>query len=281
MLRCGARLIGFLLPCVAFAQGVPTKTPTGRPFAQPVSVNLQFDTYAAGIPVAHVEAGLRLDPTSYHITLAYSTTGMVAVIVRGHESDHVAGTWRNVQAVPSRFDASGSWRGVDRQARIDYDHGVPVVRVLIPPDETEREPVPEAMQTNTIDTLSAMSQLIHVVAETGRCETSVHTYDGRRALQIEARTAGEEMLQPTGRSTFTGKALRCDFVGRMLAGFKFGSDGERDRKSMRGSAWLAPLSTGGPPLPVRMSFETRWFGDATMYLTDVGSGAESKVARGQ
>jgi hypothetical protein len=66
----------------------------------------------------------------------------------------------------------------------------------------------------------------------------------------------------------------------MLAGFKFDDDRGRDSKPMHGSAWLAPVVAGGPPLPVRMVFETRWFGDATMYMTAVGPGADIKIVRG-
>jgi hypothetical protein len=57
----------------------------------------------------------------------------------------------------------------------------------------------------------------------------------------------------------------------MLSGFKFGDDRERDSKPMHGSAWLAPTTPGGAPVPVRMTFETRWFGNATMYLINVGA----------
>ncbi len=90
---------------------------------------------------------------------------------------------------------------------------------------------------------------------------------------------GEELLEPTDRSSFGGKALHCDFSGRMVAGFWLGDDRERDRQPLHGSARLAPVVSGGPRLPVRMSFETRWFGDATMYLTSIGPGSDSKVAR--
>ena len=72
-------------------------------------------------------------------------------------------------------------------------------------------------------------------------------------------------------------ALRCDFAGRMQAGFRFDDNRERDSKPLHGSAWLAPVTTGGPNLPVRMTFETSWFGDATMYVTAIGSGSNTKV----
>jgi hypothetical protein len=66
----------------------------------------------------------------------------------------------------------------------------------------------------------------------------------------------------------------------MLAGFKFDDDRARDGKPMHGSAWLAPVVAGSSPLPVRMTFETRWFGDAVMYLTGIGPGTGLKIAGG-
>jgi hypothetical protein len=234
-------------------------------------MQLHYETYAAGIPVAQVESGFRLGPRTYQMTLGYHTTGLVGFLFRGHQLDQVDGAWRGQLAAPSLFVGKGEWRGVNRLAEIAYRQGSPVIRALVPPNTDEREPVPEALQAGSIDTLSALAELIHVVAETGRCETAVRTYDGRRAVEIEAHTVGEEMLEATSRSSFAGKALRCDFSGRMLSGFKFGDDRERDGRSMHGSAWLAPVVAGGPSLPVRMTFETRWFGDAVMYLTGVGS----------
>ena len=100
---------------------------------------------------------------------------------------------------PPSSSARASGAACERLAEIAYHQGKPVVRQLVPPNTDEREPVPDSLQANTIDTLSALAQLIHVVAETGRCDTTVRTYDGRRAVEIEAHTVGVETagnLQP-------------------------------------------------------------------------------------
>jgi hypothetical protein len=123
-----------------------------------------------------------------------------------------------------------------------------------------------------VDALSAIAMLIRRVARTGRCEAEATTFDGRRAVDVAARTVGMEVLQPDGRSIFTGRALRCDFEGRLLAGFPRDGDQEELRRSRHGSAWLAQIAPGAPPIPVRIDFETRWFGPATMYLTEAGTG---------
>jgi hypothetical protein len=261
-----------LLPCAALAQPSTVRSS--------LALHASYETYAAGIAVAVVDSGFSLGPRNYQMSLAYHTTGMVGLFFQGHQFDQVNGSWKGRLAEPSQFIGQGEWRGVKRLAAIDYRQSTPVIHELLPPNAEEREPVPETLQEHSIDTLSALATLIHVVAETGRCETKVRTYDGRRAVEIEAHTVGQEVLEASSRSSFAGNTLRCDFAGRMIAGFKFGDDREHDSKPMHGSAWLAPLIAGGPLLPARLTFETRWFGDATMYLTGIGQGADLKVADG-
>jgi hypothetical protein len=242
------------------------------------SDRLTYSVYAAGLHVADVETRLASGPWTYQLDLAYHTTGLVGFFDRGRQLNSVNGTWQADQADPESFNGVGVWRGHDRVARIDYENGMPIIRQLVPANEAERQPVPPAMQAHSIDTLSALLELLRTVAQTGRCELTVRTYDGRRATEVEAHTAGEDVLAQTDRSSFVGRALRCDFTGRMLAGFRF-ADRPEDVKPLHGSAWLAPLVPNGPPMPVRMTFETHWFGDATMYLTGFGNDRPSAVAR--
>jgi hypothetical protein len=235
--------------------------------AEVAQVRLAYDTYAGGIKVMQMRVFFGLGPWNYRIDLDYHTTGLVGLFYRGHQTNTVRGMWRDDQAAPLRFFGEGVWRGHDRRTLIGYDDGIPQVRDLQPPQETEREPVPPELQRHTMDTLSALAQLMRRVEHDHACETEVHTYDGRRVLDITARTGGPERLDPTGRSTFSGPTLRCDFEGREVAGFLFGQDDPDHRRPLHGSAWLAPVLPNAPPLPVRIEFQTRWFGLATMYLT--------------
>jgi hypothetical protein len=267
MKQWGATLFSVLLPAAAFAQG-------------PTSLHATYDTYAAGMHVAQVETGLNFGLRTYQVNLGYHTMGLAGLFVRGHQVDLVNGGWNGLRARPVRFVGEGSWRGIERHAQIDYQDGRPIVRQLVPPNTVERESVPDRLQVNTVDTLSALVELIRIVDATGRCEAAARTFDGRRVVDVESHTVGEEMLEPTSRSSFAGRALRCDFSGRMLAGFLFNDDRERDGRPMHGSAWLGSVTASAPRFPVRITFETKWFGEATMYLTDVGPGSDVKVAHG-
>ncbi|MDT7951755.1 MAG: DUF3108 domain-containing protein [Acetobacteraceae bacterium] len=232
--------------------------------AEPVAAH--YNAYAAGLNVLVVDARFDLTPARYRLRLDYRTTGAFGVFVRSQQQTEVDGALEAVRAVPLRFTSSGILRGEPRATEIDYRQGQPLVRQLVPPNDKERETVPEPEQRGTIDTLSAMAQLISEVTRTGRCEGAVRTFDGRRLASLRAWTVGSEVLPPSTVSSFSGPALHCDFEGRQLGGFMLDEDRERLQRPQRGSAWFAAVTAGGPLVPVRISFHTRWFGDATLFI---------------
>ena len=245
----------------------PTRADETRP------LHLDYETYALGVEVAELSAGFVLGRRDYQIDLAFHTTGLIGAMFGGHQKSSVAGVWEGDRPEPLRFVGDGFWHGQSRRIEIDYQAGHPMIRRLVPLNDKERDPVPVELQARSVDTLSALALLMRRVARTGRCETEIVTFDGRRAVGMRARTGPEETLSPTKGSSFAGPALRCDFEGHLLAGFPRDGDRAELRRPKRGSAWFARVVPGAPPLPVRISFETRWFGDATMYLTGAGWGA--------
>lgn len=225
-----------------------------------------YAAYAAGLNVLVMDARFDLSPADYRLQLDYRTTGAFSLFVRSQQSTVVQGALAAGNATPVRFTSSGVLRGEQRVTAIDYREGQPIIRQLVPPNDKERESVPEAEQRGTIDTLSAMAQLISQVTRTGRCDGTVRTFDGRRLATLRSWTVGSEVLPPSTVSSFSGPALHCEFEGRQLGGFMLDESRETLQRPQRGSAWLAAVSPGGPILPVRISFHTRWFGDATMFI---------------
>jgi hypothetical protein len=204
---------------------------------------------------------------SAHVT--FHTAGMVGMMLRSDNDSQVTGLFEPGHAKPALFQGRGNLRGTERVTRIAYDDGNPVVEIIKPPVEKERTAVPPAQTLHTIDTLSAVALLIRNVADTGKCDGAVTTFDGRRLATQTSHTAGEEDLPQTGRSMFQGKALRCDFEGRQLAGFVTDENEDDLRKPRYGTAWLAPMLPNAPPVPVRVAFENKILGKVILYLTSV------------
>ena len=225
---------------------------TAPTLAQPAALSaatetsVAYDIYARGLNIAQMQAVYSLGPRGYRVEVAYRTTGLAGVLFWGHQLSTAEGDWNAASAAPRRYAGSGTWRGQQRETVIEYEHGQPAIRAMTPPADAERDPVPAALQANTVDTLSALAQLLRQVQATGRCEGKAATFDGRRLAEVSARTVGEELLPPSSRSTFSGQALRCDFEGRQRAGFLRGADQERLRQPLHGSAWLAADPPGRP-----------------------------------
>ncbi|WP_158742607.1 DUF3108 domain-containing protein [Acidisphaera sp. L21] len=235
--------------------------------AQPAPFTLTYATYVHGLNAMNMEAVVALTAQHYQLQLSYRLTGLVGTLFSGQATSTVDGQFRGNTPVPSRMVSTGVFRGKHRVTAIEWKDGNPVITQLIPPVEEEREPVPVADQAHTIDALSAMAWLFHQVAATGRCDGAFTTFDGRRLSDLRAQTVGEEVLAPTTRSSFQGPALRCDFEGHQTAGFLRDTDQDSLRKPQHGSAWFARVVPGAAPVPVRITFGLRAFGEATIYVT--------------
>ncbi len=255
-----------ILPCTATA-------------APPVmSVGLHYEAFAHGLAILGVDVTMSLDASGYDVRLDYRTVGLAHFLYPGEQHNSVRGVWNDGRAAPLQFKSSGVWRGRSNHSDIIYRSEHPIVISLVPPITDEREPVPLTLRVDTEDTLSAMAQLARRVGDTDSCDTTARVFDGKRLSQIDARTVGVEGLDASHHSLVSGTALRCDFVGQMLAGFLF-RDGPAARRPLHGSAWFASIE-GAPPVPVRLQFQTDWFGYVTMYLTaaNIGQPAERRTA---
>jgi hypothetical protein len=224
----------------------------------------------AGLTVMELSVTLDLTDQGYAVEFRNRTRGVVAAISSGQMTSRVEGVWEGERARPRRYVSEGTWRGDPRRVIVEWRSGQPVVRAMVPPvEEEEREPVPEAEQRNTIDSLSAIAQLIRQVRRTGNCDAAARVYDGRRLSALSASTQGHERFPPA-RDAWSGVALKCAFEGRFLAGYRKGEDIEAARRPQTGIAWLAEVVPGLPPLPVRVDSANRWFGTVTARLVSYG-----------
>jgi hypothetical protein len=238
-------------------------------FAAPgaVAEQLNYSLYLLAVPLADATFTLDQSASAYRMSMSFHTIGLADLFASDQMAEHIAGRIESDRLMPYDYGSSSRLRGQDRLVGLVWRDGAPVATAIVPPNATERAEVPPSLLPDTIDPLSAIVLMLREVARTGRCDSSARTYDGRRVSQFEAKTIDEEILPSSRHSSFAGRALRCDFSERTLAGARLGSGHDEDAKERPGKLWIAPIVPGGPRLPVRATVETRWFGDATVYLT--------------
>jgi hypothetical protein len=229
-----------------------------------------YSVRGGGMQVMQVEVFFDFDtPGRYAIRANWRTTGMARLFGSAEFSGGAEGRWAGNQAQPQRYTITGQYRGEPRQTVVDYPAGQPVLRVRLPQNDPEREPVPEAMQRNTTDQFTVLAQLTRLVAATGRCDDRSAIFDGARRVEMQMRTAGRDRLFPWS-TAWHGEAVRCAFTGQQIAGFKV-EGSEREREPQEGTAWFAPPRPGDVPIPVRAEIPSRFFGNMTVYLMEIGA----------
>ncbi len=231
----------------------------------------RYEVHAAGMVVMRAAVLLDLDAPGggYRVMTQVRLTGMAGLLSSGEQLTSAEGRWQGARPEPLRYRVEGTWRGAPRRIVLDYPSpGVPVLRVLVPPNEAEREPVPPDLQRGTMDSLSALAQLTRTVAATGRCDVAAATFDGRRLAEVAVRTQGVDLLP--GRPGAPGReALRCGFESRLVAGRRADQDAEAARRAQPATAWLAQAAPSPWPLPVRIELPSRWFGMIRIELVGV------------
>ena len=263
VLRIALLACAVLAPVAVQAQPNPSSGTAAR---VPV-LQADYTGYAHGLVVLKMHVSLALGPKSYGLSLGYHTAGVVGILVHSAVDSSVQGFFDTHDAPePLRFSSAGTINGQPRRTILTYKDGTPQIDALEPPPDSERQPVPASDQAHTVDSLSAMAGLLHQVALTGRCDGTARTFDGQRLGDVTAATVGEETLAPTDRSSFSGRTLRCDFVGHQLAGFKRNEDLTTLKKPHQATAWLAALQPGQPLVPVRVVFDHRVLGETTLYI---------------
>jgi hypothetical protein len=222
--------------------------------------------YVLGLPVCDLDMAAFFQPEAYRLTLSFRLIGAPSLLYHAQGQTEVNGQFHGLRAAPQDLTSTGRYGGVPHVTRIAWHGSVPIIEQMVPKMETDRELVPQAMQVNTIDTLSAIAALIHQVDRTGKCDSTSRIYDGVRLSELVARTASTDMLPTTDRSSFHGPALRCDLTARMLAGFLRDDDNATARRPKHATLWLARLAPDQPPRPVRIGFHAEATPDATLYL---------------
>ena len=259
---------GLLALALAAAAQAALAQSSGGGRDSPRAIRLRYTLYGHGFHVLNVVVELRLSGQGYSVRLNDRTAGFLGLMLHTDVTSTATGRFASGGVQPVRFESTGYSRGAQRQAVLEYAHGNPTVRVLTP-NEPRRDRVDPAQTMGSIDTLSAMADMVHEVQQDGRCDGRALVFDGLRLTQVSARTMGRQTVPPDGRSPYGGTALRCDFVSLQVGGFLHNDEEARMRKPQHGTAWVAPVEQGLPALPVRISFESPQLGLATMFLTKI------------
>jgi hypothetical protein len=227
---------------------------------------LHYTARLHGLPLLDITFCIALSDTTYASTISARTLGLAEFLVHGRSEGHAHGTIDGLRVKPANYEEQGRLSGEEHKVAIAYPQGDPVLLEMTPPLENSRLPIPPDTLPGAMDGLSAIVLETLAATRTGACQGQALVYDGFQLRRGTTHTAGKEVLKTDPRSIFAGKALRCETESVMLAGYVKDKPIKPQAKPRFSTAWLAPLSPGGPNLPVRLTFDADFLGDIIVDL---------------
>ncbi|CAO3444169.1 hypothetical protein [Azospirillum argentinense] len=242
--------------------------------AQAQRWQLDYRVHVGGVAVLDARAELTLTEGRYSVQVNAATDGFLGRLFPWETQSLSVGTVTPDGVAPIRHTQSGVLRGSPRTVTLDYaPDGSVRTQVSPPPEEEDRDPVPDTLSRETRDPLSGVLDMLMAGLHGGGCQRTVPIYDGRRRYDMIFTDRGMTMIGASRHSVFAGAARQCRVSHKPIAGYERtprqafwqrGGGGREERPPV--DLWIAPVEGSGPPLPVRLETDSG-FGGVVIHLT--------------
>ncbi|HKW52587.1 MAG TPA: DUF3108 domain-containing protein [Stellaceae bacterium] len=254
----GALALPFLLAAS------PTAVP---PVPEAAPLALRYDVYARGLPVLSLDFRLDESAAAYEVSGTVRAQGLLGAVSDFSLHTESRGAIAADKLRPSVHDSASRARRKERRTHLDFRHDGSVVAALTPAEDPDHRLPTAAEVVGTVDPLTAILTIGHVVAKTGSCRAKVPVYDGRRRYDLVLADDGMERPAPSERGK-SADLRRCALDMVKLAGFT--ADRNRPPRTEHGKVWIMPPPRAGmPPLPARIEFHSDW-GPITVQMAPIG-----------
>ncbi|WP_448203166.1 DUF3108 domain-containing protein [Azospirillum sp. sgz302134] len=234
---------------------------------------LSYRVHIGGVAVLDAQADLTLSGDRYSVQVDAATEGFLGRVFPWETHSRSVGAVRPDGLAPARHSQVSTLRGEPRNVTLTYDgRGGVRTEVTPPPDQDDREPVPEQLRQNTQDPLSGVVAVLLAGMRGEGCQRSMPIFDGRRRYDMQFADEGMRMVGASRYSVFAGAARQCRVSYTPIAGYNrkpetsFWRRGGAQEERAPVDVWIAPVTPGGPPLPVRLETDSG-FGGVVIHLT--------------
>ena len=217
----------------------------GWALAADPSITLRYDVRYGPLRLMSMRVTTEVDATRYRSSTFMQTEGIIGTFFPWTSESEVVGVRDGTRLKPERHRTNGRYRNEERLVEIDYGpDGRVRSRVEPPPEDDWRTVVPQSLQDDTVDPLTAS---LHAAG--GDCAGRLAVFDGRRRYDLKLTSLAPVELPPAPPRLYTGPTRRCRAQVEALAGF-WRSDPRDSEEPTYLDYWLAVAREGLPPVPV-------------------------------
>jgi hypothetical protein len=241
--------------------------------------DLGYRVYVGGMLSLRADVRMARGADSYLLHADASTAGMIGRVLPWQGDITSRGAVAGGRLRPESFELISHDGDDDKRQNISYGpEGQVEYHSWKNGEPRDQGPlrVPQEAAAGSFDLFSGI-----LAATENGCAGSVPVFDGKRIFNLVLSDGGEEILEPSRYSAFSGPAELCritlgegpGFTDRDRRRYLFKSYGEGGERGPI-SVWLATPPDSGRPLPVRIRFSTP-FGAALAHLATIRRSEES------
>ena len=247
---------------VAGAQPVPVTTPapevadSGTKSSAP-RLHLEYELHWRFLRILRFTSTSTQQPGgAYEMKTEGETAGIVNTFFPWKARSESRGTSRKGRLVPAQYRSWSHFRDNTQEIEVQYGSEIPRTEVrgeIL--TEGKRDPVPAALQRNTLDPLTAIAELTRRGAGRGVCEGRWPIFDGLRRYDLLYDNLGPTEVPVSDNDPWQGPGTLCRVRFDVQAGQWRGEERPEEDPSQV-LVWLQPLLPGMDPIPVRFRVES-------------------------
>lgn len=157
---------------------------TGTSAAADQQDSAVFDLNLRGIRAGTLAVSGAIQGTSYAASGKLQSTGILAAIKKISYDAKVSGSIRNDRYTPRTYEENADTGSRQSQAVMEYQGGVPQVKVYNPPRKERDQDIDPATQGGTVDPMTAAYATLRDVPEAEACKLNLTLFDGKRRSQV-------------------------------------------------------------------------------------------------
>jgi hypothetical protein len=220
----------------------------------PARVRLDYAGFLVDAEVLYAQVDVSLGDGigPYRMNLSSGLVGTLGQLYPFHLLASSQGRVAGLGPLPLRYSSEFTLFETRQTMTLTYGaHGA--VRLSDdPPTEEGQVAKARGLLAGTIDPLSAALAVAHEVARVGRCEGTLHVFDGARRYDLSLHPAPDGLPVPRLAVPVEGTPIACDATLTLISGFPQDAV-ESGMYPKTARFWLAPNVAG--PLPALLRLE--------------------------
>jgi len=255
------RSLPALIPAMTFAASC-LGAQLAAPATASAAVAVDYVMYVGGAQIGTLTLSATLERQRYQLETRINTEEVAGATEEATLTLFAAGSQEDAALKPQIFTSDYvNAAGLSSQLQITFNETGPASVLALPPPKRKPDLLSDFHKKGALDPVSALLALSPLPSAAGTaapCSAAVPVFDGWRRFDITVAYQGETNLEAD--EGYSGPTHKCEGRLTPIAGYSSDAMSRLKKEPQEVEVWLAPLTSAGFLVPVRIIAPTPYGG---------------------